>query len=423
MVRTEVDALPLAGESPQARAATGTKKLVVGLLSHYFRHPNLGCVALSVSNVALMDRAAQRAGVEVEYVVLANEEGDRFPADISRSAWTYRAFPRTREALVNPVGFLRTRVFDGCDLVVNINGGDGFTDVYGLARLVSEVYMTSSAQSRGLPVLLAPQTIGPFTRRISRSIARAVLGRSEVIFARDRLSTQVCASLGAGGAAQEVIDVAFALPYMPTPPQERDAQHVGVNVSGLLYRGGYDRRNYFGLAFDYADFVHRSVRAFLERGMRVHLIPHVLEDSTSVEDDFSACLAVARLCRGAVVAPRFDDPSQAKSYISGMDFFTGARMHSTIAAFSSGVPVVPIGYSDKLPGLFDTLGYPYYVDARDSVLTAESASARILSWFDRRSEVRDALAIGQSVANVRAARYVETLAEAFTKVVHERCAG
>ena len=49
---------------------------------------------------------------------------------------------------------------------------------------------------------------------------------------------------------------------------------------------------------------------------------------------------------------------EAKSHISGMDFFIGSRMHACIAAYSSGVPVFPLGYSRKFTGLFaEKLGY------------------------------------------------------------------
>ena len=61
----------------------------------------------------------------------------------------------------------------------------------------------------------------------------------------------------------------------------------------------------------------------------------------------------------AIVAPAFRTPVEAKSYIAGMDFFAGARMHACIAAVSSGVPVYPLAYSRKFNGLFvETLGYP-----------------------------------------------------------------
>ena len=44
-----------------------------------------------------------------------------------------------------------------------------------------------------------------------------------------------------------------------------------------------------------------------------------------------------------------------------MDFFIGSRMHSTIASFSCGVPTVPVSYSRKFEGLFDSLGYEYVI--------------------------------------------------------------
>ena len=48
-----------------------------------------------------------------------------------------------------------------------------------------------------------------------------------------------------------------------------------------------------------------------------------------------------------------------------MNFFIGSRMHATIAAFSSNVPVFPLAYSRKFNGLFlDTLQYPYMGDLK-----------------------------------------------------------
>ena len=40
-------------------------------------------------------------------------------------------------------------------------------------------------------------------------------------------------------------------------------------------------------------------------------------------------------------------------------------MHSTIAAFSSNVPVVPMSYSRKFEGLYnETLNYPYVINLK-----------------------------------------------------------
>jgi polysaccharide pyruvyl transferase WcaK-like protein len=47
-----------------------------------------------------------------------------------------------------------------------------------------------------------------------------------------------------------------------------------------------------------------------------------------------------------------DNPAEVlKGYISKCSFFVGARTHSTIAAYSSGVPTLVIGYSVKSRGI------------------------------------------------------------------------
>jgi len=107
----------------------------------------------------------------------------------------------------------------------------------------------------------------------------------------------------------------------------------------------------------------------------------------SVEDDLKACEELAEAYPGAKVAPAFTAPSEAKSYISGLDFFMGARMHSCIAAFSSGVPVVPMAYSRKFAGLFGSLGYNYTVDC-----TSEPSDViidRIMQAYENRAVVAE----------------------------------
>ena len=74
---------------------------------------------------------------------------------------------------------------------------------------------------------------------------------------------------------------------------------------------------------------------------------------------------------------KFESAIEAKSYIASMDLFSGARMHATIAATSSGVPVIPVAYSRKFNGLYDTLKYKYYIDAKADITLEEA-----LAMFD-----------------------------------------
>ena len=93
-----------------------------------------------------------------------------------------------------------------------------------------------------------------------------------------------------------------------------------------------------------------------------------------------------------VLAPFFLSPVDAKDYSSGMDFFMGARMHSTIAAFSSGVPVVPMAYSRKFNGLFiDTLNYNHLVDLKTDAEV--DIMAKIKDAFANRSQLKEEIDI------------------------------
>ena len=69
-----------------------------------------------------------------------------------------------------------------------------------------------------------------------------------------------------------------------------------------------------------------------------------------------------------------------------MDFFMGARMHSTIGAFSANVPVLPMAYSRKFNGLFvDTLNYPHMADLR--VQNKEKIMSLVKASFENRKEL------------------------------------
>jgi polysaccharide pyruvyl transferase WcaK-like protein len=90
----------------------------------------------------------------------------------------------------------------------------------------------------------------------------------------------------------------------------------------------------------------------------------------------------------------FNGPSEAKSYISGLDFLVAGRMHACIAAFSAGVPVVPVAYSRKFSGLFGMLDYRWMVPVTG--LDTDDALAYLNSCLDRRSDLASDVATGMT---------------------------
>jgi polysaccharide pyruvyl transferase WcaK-like protein len=146
----------------------------------------------------------------------------------------------------------------------------------------------------------------------------------------------------------------------------------------------------------------------------VHLVGHVISDSFVVEDDYRVCQSLFEKYPGAKLAPRFRSPSEAKSYISALHYFTGARMHACIGAFSSGVPVVPMAYSRKFNGLFSSLGYHHLADlkAHDTA----TALQKVLTGLEQRDALAGEVAHGNALAQQKLQHYEDYLVELFGRL-------
>lgn len=381
------------------------KKLNVGLVSHLIRDTNLGCCALAISNIAILDELFKTKGVDVVYRVVLAEgsagedlKGFTSLSEVTNNPFEVKTYPRPKSLLRHPGGLRRSGAFEGLDYLIDLCGGDGYTDNYGMIRLLAESVPVLGATQQGCKVIFSPQTIGPFNTVAGKMVAKWVLGKLDALFVRDAASMYCCNELGIQENVCQVVDVAFSLPY------ERIRFHsnkkmVGVNVSGLLYSGGYDRDNYFNLSFDYSSFIDKLIdRLAKSEDYEVVLVPHVINEADPIDDDWKICNTIASRYVNVGCAPKFSSPVEAKSYIAGLDFFTGARMHATIAAFSSGVPVVPVAYSRKFNGLYDTLHYQYYIDAKGAI-TEEEAISKIEYGISNSETLKDAQSNAQQNIN------------------------
>jgi polysaccharide pyruvyl transferase WcaK-like protein len=238
--------------------------------------------------------------------------------------------------------------------------------------------------------MLLPQTIGPFNDRKTRNKAIKTINKCDVVLARDKQSYDFLKENTAQKNIDEIIDVAFFMPYKKKH-FSKDFIHAGVNISALLWHGGYTRDNQFGLKDDYRVLVRRIIDYLLAiPSIKIHIVAHVVDNTYNVENDYAVSYHLTEEYNNEniVLAPLFLSPILAKNYIAGLDFFAGARMHAAIAAFSSGVPVYPMAYSRKFNGLFlDTLTYPYMGDMKTQ--DNDEILAEIKNAFSKRDELKN----------------------------------
>ncbi|MBA1275169.1 polysaccharide pyruvyl transferase family protein [Stutzerimonas azotifigens] len=384
-----------------------------GLLWHSFSSGNLGVGALSISNMLLIDEAARKKGITPEFLIIGSSGPSNYPPSTERFKYEFIEF-NEKTLLKSPLTLLNA--IRSCDAVFDIGEGDSFSDIYGNKRLIKLLLSKGMALTGHVPLILSPQTIGPFKSDIAAKASAYVMKKSSMVFARDHQSFSVLNRLDIENR-DEVIDVAFALPFTRSSEHRSpDRLAVGISVSALLHHGGYEgSSNQFGLRANYEELTSRLIEALIAQGHEVHLVPHVIPLGFPEEDDYTVSEALRERYPQLKLAPRFKGPIEAKSYISGLDFFIGARMHATIGAFSAGIPVVPLAYSRKFSGLYESLDYHRVVDLKTE--STDSALQKVLDSLENREQLRQEVAAGAEIIKRKLAAYGAALEDIMTSLI------
>ena len=72
------------------------------------------------------------------------------------------------------------------NIVTDISGGDSFSDIYGMRTLVFGFLNKWLVLLLDKPLILLPQTYGPFRRPLARAMARFIFKRASMIYTRDK---------------------------------------------------------------------------------------------------------------------------------------------------------------------------------------------------------------------------------------------
>lgn len=273
----------------------------------------------------------------------------RFPAAraIAFAPLEAMASPGVRRAL----GLVPRRA---CDALVDISGyafGDGFSWI----KTRDAALRAGAYARRGRPVVFMPQMFGPFRNPKVRTHFLRCCEHATRIYARERPSYEAVRELiGDDPRLRIAPDItifgvraehAFAdeepAPYACIVPNER-----------MLDQGKKDWGD---------SYMPRLIAAATE--MHAHgLRPTVLVHSGDAGDERLAAELLARLEAqlGPGAAARFHhpDPRVLKAFIAGSRFLVGSRFHAIVAAFSSGVPGVALGWAHKYEALASDFGVP-----------------------------------------------------------------
>jgi polysaccharide pyruvyl transferase WcaK-like protein len=342
----------------------------IGLMGISFSNPNKGVCALAYSCMFLLDKISKDNRIDFDYILFVPKEDNSH--DEIATMKNVLCISELNIKIVNTalVDYKQRKIANKsikeCDIIIDFSLGDSFSDIYGTKRFVYYSYFKLQAARSKAKFILAPQTYGPFSKSYNKYLAKYIINKADCVLTRDNLSSDYIKSL-TKKEHKIITDIAFSLPYNKSLYElNSNKQMFGINISMLLWNGGYHKNNDFGMVLDYQEYCKKIIEWALNNEFEVHVIPHVIvmNDYDSPENDVKACHILKKLYPNIIVAPPFTNPIEAKSYIANMDVFVGSRMHSTIAALSAKVLTIPVSYSRKFEGLFSTLNYDIGINGK-----------------------------------------------------------
>jgi colanic acid/amylovoran biosynthesis protein len=291
--------------------------------------------------------------------------------------------------------------FRSYDVLLDSGAGDSFSDIYGLKRLSFMVNAHRVASNVRVPVIMGPQTIGPFNTALGKRAAKYSLSKMAAVLVRDNESARYSTGLGYSPDLLAT-DVVFALPEVDEP-KSRD---VILNVSGLLWFS--DKH---GSSAAYQNAVRSFVKSMSARGRRVTLLAHVV-NPVSVVDDAAAIYELARMenLDNEIVVP--SSVEEIRSCVASAELVIGARMHACLNALSTGTPAIPWAYSRKFAPLLEDIGWNVGVDLRSDPAPAASTLA-IIDTIDPQ-EMRRQVDVVRSGTSARLDDAARSLRSAFS---------
>jgi polysaccharide pyruvyl transferase WcaK-like protein len=153
--------------------------------------------------------------------------------------------------------------------VAALNGGDGFSDIYGKYLFQARNPYSYIAMKANAPLIMMPQTIGPFKEKDNLEEAQRILKYASKVYVRDNMFIK---ELDAMGIKYELTKDLSA--YMKPEEWNIDIRpnSIGINVSGLAYSNKFlDLAGQFPV---YPELIDRLICHFCDKGHTVYLIPH-----------------------------------------------------------------------------------------------------------------------------------------------------
>lgn len=391
------------------------KSIKIGIMGCTVENPNMGCMALTYSLVKKLQKIGNQKEINIQYMFFDYSATETALKNLSRNLnmdflnfegcqYIFFDFHNLKSSINSIKKTIRNikaiKKIRECAFIIDMTQGDSFSDIYGEKRFYDWTGIKRLVELCGVPLVLGPQTYGPFEDEQIKKYAKTVIENADLVISRDEESKKYLETF----CKKDILvatDLAFELPYKNLKNIDSSKIKIGINPSGLLCNKKNDKSAFnTKLKVDYESYLYQLVEFLKKAGKyEIYMIPHVGNEAIE--------------CFGNIKDVKyheaFSSPIEAKSFIAEMDIFIGARMHATIGAFSSGVATIPVAYSRKFRGLFKGIGYEYLIDL--SSITTEKALEKTIEYIQNYSELKHSALKSMEIINQKCKVTEDTLSK------------
>ena len=346
---------------------------------------NHGCEAIVRGSMNIIENSDEKA----EFVLSSNNPSDdEILNNITVKAARTRALTKVEKLIAavdlkinNSETYALQKMYspivsdaEDCDVCLSV-GGDTYCygDNHGIQVLTREL------KKRGKKTVLWGASIG--AEDLSERKLES-LRDFNAIFTREPITYELLKANGANDNIYLFSDPAFCMERVEVEPIDGFTREntLGFNISPLVASGDPRKKE---IAEDFLRFVFENTT------MKVLLVPHVVEENNNDYDFMKPIFEKFEHTGRIAILPPDLEARQYKGYIAGTRFFVGARTHSTIAAYSSGVPTIALGYSVKARGIAkDIFGEEKYVLDIKAMTDYEELRDEFLKLLENENEIR-----------------------------------
>jgi polysaccharide pyruvyl transferase WcaK-like protein len=219
------------------------------------------------------------------------------------------------------------------------------------SMLLSRTCEVLAAKSFRKPMILFPNSVGPFRTAIGRSLGHLSLDGFDILLIRDPVSYEIVRRMKVRSPEKLTYDTALLF-STKTQGNRTNFKRPVIGVSPGVYSNSISSKEVNDYILAHARALDKSIGTY---GFSIVFLPHYIS-GFSLDD-----LEICKLIRGKMTNQKMTQIIETKSVddfknlLDQMDMVISSKMHPAVLAASGYVPTICVAYDHKQTSFFERL--------------------------------------------------------------------